>query len=134
MYNYPMARNSGAVVTKDNPHFDQIIGYWNDLKARLSAFDGPGSVQILSRLRESTDSLDVKIWNALYWRTDSWMKGYLGRRPLSDGENKAGLEDHEVGGPRLAAWLHETYSDRPSPMNWQTDDLKFILQGLKEMN
>jgi hypothetical protein len=116
---------------KKNPHFDTIEGYWVDLRPRLAAFDGQGSVQILSKLRESEDSLDKRIWNALYWRTDSWFKSYLGRRELSDDERAVGFESHEVGGPRWSAWLHDTYSDRPSPVNWQTEDLKFILQSLK---
>ena len=116
-----------------NPHFNTIEGYWVDIQPRLAAFDGPAAAKILSRLRESQDSLDVKIWNGLYWRVDSWMKRYFCRRPLSEDEEKAGFESHEVGGPRWAAWLHGAYPDRPSPTNWQTDDLKFILQELKNI-
>lgn len=105
-----------------NPHISRIEAEWDRILPLLNSKDGRRAADHLRNIREDTP----RIYNALYWRIDKWMKNKLSTRALTVGEE--GFDKVEIGSPRLAAFLQ----GRKSGDWWNTYDLAQILGQIDE--
>ena len=108
--------------------------YWERVLPLLVRMDGVAAADILIDLREKgdRDRNFLKVWNGLRNRITEWLEDYFAREPLSQSEEKAGLYKKTVGRVRLKSFLHQTYSGRETPDQWNSADLKYIFQVLRE--
>jgi len=84
-----------------NPREIDIETNWSDLREMLSSGDAHGAKQKMDDLFEN----DFPIWNAMYWRMDSWFASYFGRAAMTAEEEKLGFSRLEVGAGRFRIWL-----------------------------
>ena len=106
------------MAESNNPRVDEVDTQWETIQPMLNRGDGYGVRDILQQLRFE----DRGLFNALYWRTDDWLKTFAGRAPLSEGESKMGLHKEEVGPMRLRIAIR-----------MQTDETMWPVKGLNRL-
>jgi len=103
-----------------NPNISQIDAYWERLIPLLNNLAGTKAGELLRDVKET----DKNIFNALYWRTDRWMKLRISKNALTKGEQQYGSDD--IGSIRLAAFVQ----GRKSGDWWETFDLGQMLSQI----
>lgn len=112
-------------MTLEKIDYDTV---WNSqLYPALSKFHGTEARDILAEVRWK----DKGAFNALYWRTQNWMEGYAGRKPLSDSEERSGLSQEEIGVVRFQDILWRFFGKRLPMREWGSKDLPALLGMVK---
>jgi len=128
MSNYPEKfRPKPPEKDNPNPRKHEIDEKWQFMVKDLQSFNGRSVADTLSHLRED----DRGLWNALYWRTNNWLAGYMGRYQMSEQEEAMFGENRlELGRYRLTSFLRRIYPDREFYGHWNSEDMVFIMQEL----
>lgn len=88
---------------EQNTHISRIDAEWSKIKIHLGRGNGSAVRDHLQNVRED----DKRIYNALYWRMDSWLASSFAATPLKASEANVGFTKLDVGSVRLSGYLYE---------------------------
>jgi len=111
------------------PHVDVEIE-WSRIIDALRKWDG---VTVRDRLKE-VERVNIVDWNILYWRVNAWIRSFLCRFPMTEQEEKMGLERGDLGSLRISSFLfHAHNSGYGGAVGWKTDEIPYLMSRLKEL-
>ena len=106
----------------------QITADWNILWKMINSYDGAGASEFMIERRKNA----FPVWNALRQQVNKWMYARFGRRELTKSEQEIEMSKWEIGRARYIAFLCKIYHDRHDPVTWNSEDLRYMLQEIRE--